>query len=333
MKQRTLNSIRTAFGLYWLSDDLDLPELPELLGNYGDLSSKLVVVASESPNSWPEHEPGPYDTPFVQIKHGDLRLKVEGIGQFRITQGKHIAWFRDHVDVSDQDIRTFLLGSAVGALLIQRGMLVLHGNALEKNGEAIICLGRSGAGKSTLAYTLMTQGWRVLADDLAAVTPQGFVLPGIPRIKLWYDSAQSFGLDPESLPPIRQGMHKYQLMGDILQQAPNAVPLKALYLIHQLRKNLSHSNEGKIIPITSQKLASVRLREQSFRPRFVRGLGQEGSNFVALARLQQSVPVSDLFLPSGIPAMQRWLIEQELLNSSSNCIEKLASDDMEQRYT
>ena len=52
---------------------------------------------------------------------------MEGIGRFRITSGDRIAWHREHVGVSDQDLCTFLLGSAVGALLIQRGLLVLPG--------------------------------------------------------------------------------------------------------------------------------------------------------------------------------------------------------------
>ena len=53
--------------------------------------------------------------------------------------------------MSDQDLRTFLLGSAVGALLIQR---------------------------------------RMLADDLVVISYEGLVLPGIPRIKLWHDAAR-----------------------------------------------------------------------------------------------------------------------------------------------
>lgn len=160
----------------------------------------------------------------------------------------------------------------MGALLIQRGILVLRGNTLEKNDQAIVCLGHSGAGKSTLAYALMQQGWRLLADDLVAMTPEGMVLPGTPRIKLWHDAAKAFKLDPAALPPIREGMNKYLLQG---------------------------------------------LRNQAFRPRFVRGPGQEGANFMALARLQQQVPLATLPLPAGIGPMQRWLEDQDLLTAAA----------------
>lgn len=206
----------------------------------------------------------------------------------------------------------------MGALLIQRGMLVLHGNALEKDGQAIVCLGHSGAGKSTLAYALMEQGWRLLADDLVAITAAGQVLPGIPRIKLWEDAAKAFGLQPEALPPIREGMHKYLLMGDAVQRASEPVPLVALYLIHQRHRNEDMADAPRITRITSQKSAALMLRNQAFRPRFVRGLGQEGQNFLALALLQRSVPLASLPLPATIPAMASWLADRDLLGAAAN---------------
>ena len=261
--------------------------------------------------------PGTHDTPFLQIGRGDLRLTVESIGRFRISNAEQIAWQRADGSVSDQDLRTFLLGSAVGALLIQRGMLVLHGNALERDGEAIVCVGHSGAGKSTLAYALMKQGWRLLADDLVAITPDGQVLPGVPRIKLWHDAAKAFGLDPEALPPIRQGMHKYLLLGDAIERAEQPCPLRALYLIRQQRKDIKDPDDSRITSISSQKQAALCLRNQAFRPRFVRGLGQEGANFIALARLQQAVPLATLPTPRGIPEMQSWLQQQSLLSAAA----------------
>jgi hypothetical protein len=306
-----------AFELNWRSYGLAIPELPGCSVDALSGADPLIAIEAEKPDGWPQLEPGPHDTPFLQMARGDLRLTVDDIGCFRITGGARIAWHRQDSSVSDQDISTFLLGSAVGALLIQRGILVLHGNALEKDGKAIVCMGHSGAGKSTLAYALMQQGWRLLADDLVAVSTDGLVLPGIPRIKLWHDAAKAFGLDPDQLPPIRRGMHKYLLMGEALQRAPDPVPLKAMYLIHQRRHESVDPNDGRIIRITSQKTAALRLRNQAFRPRFVRGLSQEGPNFMALALLQRRVPMATLPLPSTIAAMRDWLELQDLLYAAA----------------
>jgi hypothetical protein len=311
------SSAYLAFDLLWRSPELPIPELP-IAGQQVDGAKRAVIqIEASAPSEWPPLPAGPHDTAFLQMGRGDLRLTVEGIGQFRIHDGLRIAWHRQGEGVSDQDLRTFLLGSAVGALLIQRGMLVLHGNALEKGGRAIVCLGHSGAGKSTLAYALMEQGWRLLADDLVAITAAGQVLPGIPRIKLWEDAAKAFGLQPEALPPIREGMHKYLLMGDAVQRASEPVPLVALYRIHQRHRNEAMADAPRITRVTSQKSAALMLRNQAFRPRFVRGLGQEGQNFLALARLQGSVPLASLPLPAKISAMASWLAEQDLLEAAA----------------
>jgi len=306
-----------AFDLLWRSPELPIPELPIAHQSDDGAERPVIQIEASAPSQWPQLPPGPHDTPFLQMGRRDLRLTVEGIGQFRIHNGVQIDWHREGEEVSDQDLRTFLLGSAVGALLIQQGMLVLHGNALEKGGQAIVCLGHSGAGKSTLAYALMQQGWRLLADDLVAITPEGLVLPGIPRIKLWHDAATAFGLDPASLTPICQGMQKYVLTGDAVHRASDAVPLVALYLIHQRRHDDMEEEGSRITRIISQKSGALMMRNQAFRPLFVRGLGQEGPNFLALARLQRSVPLATLPLPATIPAMASWLADQDLLRAAA----------------
>jgi hypothetical protein len=314
---RANEQLRVAFGLSWRSPALTIAELPELPIDRSLANVATIDITPEDPELWPGIPPSPLDTPFLKMGRGDLRLKVEGIGHYRVTSGEHIAWHREHQGVTDQDLSTFLLGPPVAALLIQRGMVVLHGNALEKGGLAVACMGHSGAGKSTLAYALMQQGWRLLADDLVTITPDGLVLPGIPRIKLWHDAAKGFGLDPTQLTPVRQGMHKYLLMGDTLDRATEPVPLQALYLIQQRHSDIPDSVPSSVTRITSQKVATVQLRNQVYRPRFVRGLGQEGPNFMALARLQGLVPLASLPLPAGITAMRDWLEQQDLLQGAA----------------
>ena len=305
----------SAFGLLWSSPDLPLPELA--VAEQWEVGQPTVRLCREQSAAWPPLPAGPHDTPFLQMTRGDLRLQVEGIARFRIHGGDRIAFEPWHGEGNPRDLRTFLLGSAVGAVLIQRGMLVLHGNALEHEGRAIVGLGHSGAGKSTLAYALMQQGWRLLADDLVAITPAGLVLPGIPRIKLWHDAAQSFGLDPEALPEIREGMHKYVLMGEAVRRGVEAVPLQALYLIDHSAPDRDDPDGARITRIVSQKEAALALRNQAFRPRFVRGLGQEGPNFIALAQLQKRVPLATLPLPPTIAAMRSRLTQWDLLTAAA----------------
>ena len=99
----------------------------------------------------------------------DWRLELEGIGWFRVHQGRFIGWQQWDDSVSNRDLRTFLVGSALRALLIQRGQLLFHGTALVKDGKAVLLLGQPASGKSTLAWCMNHQGWKLLSNELSLV--------------------------------------------------------------------------------------------------------------------------------------------------------------------
>jgi hypothetical protein len=303
-----------AFDLIWKSTGLELPELPKPEGPAAaGIPGTDVQIVEEDPAGWPVLPQEAAGGSGLVMRPGELQLAVEGVGRFRVSDGNRIGWSRWSPVVADHELRTYLLGSAVGAVLIQRGILVLHGNALARGDRAIVCLGASGAGKSTLAYALMRQGWRLLADDLVAITPEGRVLPGIPRIKLWNDAAAAFGLEAGALPVIhrfdRRGAWKVLVMGDPIQRAEREARLEALYL---LDRHLDA--EAWVLPFETQQERVMLLREQAYRPQFVRGLGREGDNFLALASLQRRIPFTTLRLPLGITAMEQSLAGADLLS-------------------
>ena len=53
---------------------------------------------------------------------------------------------------------------------MQRKVLPLHGSAIAINGKAYAIIGDSGAGKSTLALAFLNRGYRLLTDDVIAVS-------------------------------------------------------------------------------------------------------------------------------------------------------------------
>lgn len=309
-----------AFGLEVRSDDLDLPELAPL----GSLpptdqatQAPLIRIQYEPPSQWPAVSEVPPSLCHSDERHSlwiaadELRLQIWDVGHFRILGGHQIGWCPAHPGVSPAELRTYLLGSAFGALLIQRGLLVLHGNALERDGRAIVCLGASGAGKSTLACALMQQGWRLLADDLVAITPEGMVLPGIPRIKLWEDASRSFGFSPELLIPVAAGIAKYLMPVDQLRPAPAAARLAQLYLLQ--REPWNGISPLKRLAIGNEQMAMAELLNQLYRPTFVAGLGRHGSCFLALARLLRQAPLTTLLLPDTISKLVAALRSTDLM--------------------
>lgn len=133
---------------------------------------------------------------FVVLPEGDL-LRFRGVGAFLVRfGGREIA-----VDLDPAfDLRLLalpLLGPVIAILLHRLGSLVLHGSAVELNGEAAIFLGDKGAGKSTTAASLVAAGYPLIADDVVAVSLSGetpLILAGFQAMKL--DSHMKERFDP-----------------------------------------------------------------------------------------------------------------------------------------
>ncbi|MFN2562462.1 MAG: hypothetical protein ABR571_14370 [Jatrophihabitans sp.] len=137
-------------------------------------------------------------------------LAVEDVARFEARDGARIVI--DPVPRADERaIRLFLLGTVMGAVMMQRGHLVLHGNGLRMGDACAVVVGHSGTGKSTLAAEFARRGLSVLSDDVVPVDGRGRALPGYPRIKLWEDSLPQFGLAPDGLERVRAEAPKYSV--------------------------------------------------------------------------------------------------------------------------
>lgn len=221
---------------------------------------------------------------------------LEGPGvRFRIEDGATIT-----VDAgsgaSGRNMRLFLLGSAMGALLHQRGMLPLHANAIEIGGRAISFAGRSGSGKSTLAAAFHDRGHRLLADDICVVTvtPEGAfeAQPGIPRVRLWRDALERSGRSAESLDPAYDGADKYVVPIDA-GYADAAVPLAAIFMLADFAEP---GGPLDIRPVHAA-IGAQRLIANTYRGGFVPILGDQRRHFENCLTLASRVPVLELERP------------------------------------
>ena len=284
-----------AFGLILNSK---LIHFPELLNASDNLKSNVVI--NEKYEQWPKIPDSKINTPFLRIIENDLRISIEGIGDFRVHNGNEITFKKDKIIQDPNDLSTFILGSVLGALLIQRNFFLLHGNALEKDGKAIVCLGGSGYGKSTLAYVLSKYGWRLIADDMVAITNDGLVLPGIPRIKLWYDAIKESDLDINKFNSVREGLNKYILTKESVNCFYESVQLEGIYRIGNFRTKEISLYQDSGSKIESEKLKTLILRNNIFKPRFVRGLGKESMYFQKIINLVKNYEFYSMQIPYGI---------------------------------
>jgi hypothetical protein len=230
--------------------------------------------------------------PLVATGFGVV-LTVTDVARFCISEGRRIIVQPDPA-ASGRNVRLFLLGSAMGVLLHQRGILPLHANAIDIDGGAIAFMGKSGAGKSTLAAAFHDSGRGILSDDVCAVIHDGttFVAqPGIPRLRLWRDAVERSGRAVDAYERAFDALDKYTV-GTDLDARPTALPIKAIYLLER-----DDSGAGPEIRRLSGIAAVQALIENTYRGSFIPLLGDSRVHFETCLALNRAVPIFALSRP------------------------------------
>ncbi|MCM3574677.1 aldolase [Mesobacillus subterraneus] len=242
-----------AFGLNILSD-VQFPDLCEVhLDNKQlDLEIKIYNLSQYSSSL--------DKTPLMFLTQGkEFYFKVPGASIFCVKNGNEI--LVSPFDGYDLDeLRLYILGTCMGAILFQRKILPLHGSALSINGKVYAFIGDSGAGKSTLATSLARKGYKLLTDDVIAVTlspeNQPIVTPSYPQQKLWEESLNKFGMSNTSFNPIYKREKKFtvpiksmfceqelQLAGvfELVKCEDHSVSIKEIHNLERLHTLLRHT--------------------------------------------------------------------------------------------
>jgi hypothetical protein len=268
-----------AYGLQ-LSSDVELPELlPANPNAPTDIHIRRQNLAPELPEA-------NYTDNYQQIAPGVYQFQIPEVARYRVEAGSHIS-IDPHPHADPGDIRLWILGTALGALLHQRGSLPLHASALALDGHVFAFCGDSGAGKSTLAAALHRRGLPLLSDDVGLVVPgtdQVLFNPGFPRIKLWRDALEHFAWDPATLIRDHTRHDKFHLtLGDTFTAQP--LPLKRLYLLER-----SDDDQVRFQPIQGHEAIGI-LRDNTYRPELIRPLGKAGDHLRQCGRVAQGIRV------------------------------------------
>jgi len=196
-------------------------------------------------------------------------------------------------------LRLFLLGSAFGALLHQRRLLVMHASTIQTARGAVLFVGDSGHGKSTLLAALVRRGYAMLADDVTAVTvdsPSGPVaFTSYPRLRLCADAAARLDYPVAGLPrvhsPGRVSVDKYVV--PVTHFCATPLPIHAVYTL-----NIHATPDIQLEPVnTVERFALV--AANTYRPLFLEGLGLRKMHFHAAARLAKAVHIGRITRPAS----------------------------------
>ncbi|XBB65385.1 hypothetical protein ABFU82_14835 [Nocardioides sp. WV_118_6] len=224
-------------------------------------------------------------------------IDVPDVGRYACEGGARIT-IQAAPGVSPDRLRLFLLGSALGALLAQRGLLVLHGNAFVVDGAAAIVLGHSGAGKSTLAAEMHRRGHVVLSDDVVPVDAAGRALAGWPRIKLWQDALDRIGVPTAGLARVDAAFAKFHVPLDRAPGAPGVlapVPVRWLYVLDR------HDGPLRVVPVAGAA-AFTCLHEHGYRNEILVG-DLRRTHLARSAALVRTARIARVERPHGIDSV------------------------------
>ena len=270
---------------------IDLPDWPAALAGEPDVRIRCEPVAG------PELEGPRYTARFV-VEAGELRLGVIGVGRYAATGGSLIRVDPDP-DAKAEDLRLYLTGALMGAILHQRGTYPLHASCVALPGAAggVAFAGRSGAGKSTLVAAMVRRGAAFVSDDICVMPPTGpsglQVWPGAARVKLDETGMSVVPGTVFELDPAGGDRGKFHLPMEASLPQASPVALNRVYILTD--------GEG---PPRLERLAGLdavsALMEETYFLAGAHALGLSAQVFRLAARAAQTLPVSRLVRPRGL---------------------------------
>lgn len=263
--------------------ELDLPGIPITTSLRPLVSIRFGHIASKpdcllTAQSWYAGSPN------------SLHILIPDIAEFLITNGNSIV-MQPLENATDTDLRLFLLGSAFGALLHQRGVLPLHASSVCVEDEYAAFVGNSGAGKSTHAAILHQAGYPLAGDDICPITiaeREASADLGFTRMKLWSEALELLQIKQEGLERSDFDRDKYDVPTRVSTNARRR-PVRGIYVLEYS----DDETDVGIERISGQTSLPV-LLQHTYRYCFIEPLGLSKQHFRSCMQLARNVPIYKL---------------------------------------
>ncbi|TDB61143.1 phosphoenolpyruvate carboxykinase (ATP) [Arundinibacter roseus] len=225
-----------AFNLL-IRSDISLPELNPATetGQPEDIRICLTSLTLPTLKQTPIHRRG------VRARSGSagsdtIFMSWKGIAAYKAVGGHTL--FVDSYTEDASVLSLFTVSEALGCILLQRGLLLLHASAVQVGAGAYCFMGVPGAGKSTTATAFVQAGAPLLSDDLTAIwfneKKEPFILPAYPQLKIWENTVEGLSFEKTDLQPVSEGINKFSFNPQ--HNFPTQpVPLAQVYFIHKAR--------------------------------------------------------------------------------------------------
>ena len=200
----------------------------------------------------------------------------------------------------------FLLHEALGMILFQQGLFVLHSSAVKiSDNRAIAFIGRSGAGKSTTAAAFAQAGYPILNDEILAIRfdEQGkpFVLPAFPLLRILENSVKGLNLD-EEVSPLYQNSSKFAYLQTKESFPTEPIPLTDIFILQ--KPNSKFHN----ISVPPGRFAIELLRHFPLPPQMLFGKPL-AKHFQDCLNLTKHISLKKIRRPRDFAALQKFVQE------------------------
>lgn len=293
---QTLNkTIYKAFG-YLIQSDLNLPELQQINGSDGAID--VVIRYADLAERWTGRSDCSKSYLCTETM---VMFKVPDVAIFAAEGGNTIT-ITPEDGVSEDKLRLYILGSCMGAILLQRRILPLHGSAIVINNKAYAFVGYSGHGKSTLASAFLQLGYQLLTDDVIALTldheNKPYVTPAYPQQKLWQESLNTFGMDAQSYRPLFERETKYAIPVES-HFSTDTIQLAGIFELFK-----SDCSEVQIRPVDKLERLPL-LYRHTYRNLLLADSGLMNWHFDITTRLSSSIDIYQLQRPENEPTVHQ----------------------------
>ncbi|OXS59069.1 ABC transporter family protein [Bacillus sp. V-88] len=293
-----------AFGLN-IQSEIPLPEVKRMkeILNHIDVNIGVGDLREE----WKEHGK---EGKFAVI-NDTVMFHIKNTAIFSVVKGERVI-VSPFENADENKIRLYLLGSCMGIILLQRKILPLHGSAVLIDGKVYAIIGHSGAGKSTLASTLMKTGYKLISDDVIAVSlsenQEIIVHSSYPQQKLWEESLEKLDLPMNQYSRLFEREKKYAIPVGSYFHNGERMPLAGIF---ELEKSEQEQLTIEKVQKSIEKLPV--LFHHTFRNSVLNRLGLLEWHFSSTASLADQVEMYKIKRPTS--GFTPYEIQSLLLNT------------------
>ncbi|WP_155828006.1 hypothetical protein [Butyrivibrio sp. VCB2006] len=233
---------------------------------------------------------------FVDAKSSCFFNKA---GYYLIRDGKEIL-FETKEGYTPATVSPWLLGYCMAILLYERQTIAIHCSAVVGDDGVFIISGEMGAGKSTLTRKMLEKGFKIMADDVAAVriekdqdseNESAYAYPAFPYQKLCRNEVESRNFDMNELIYIDEAKDKFLVP---VKDKFVSKPQKLKFMIFLVR--------AKTDKVLAEKLSGLNqlfaIRENVFLHRF-KGSWENAKEYGELClKLASKCPVYMIYRPA-----------------------------------